>query len=317
MGCAFAGSCESGRKSDRIASALDWRIVRQRRLTSSFRWVNPAQEPADPLLRRFPAPEAQIACSLFPGPPPDGDISVEVRAVPRQIHQLQFQIRCPQVFPQRLPKMGWRRPKSPSRAQDAFLSVASGRQPRCPSCCCHPVPSIPPPPSPSIPLSRVGLLPVAGTGGLHQGRFSLLHPLPPQLRVSARKWASSARNIRAPAPWDSSHIAAYSATKAARFSSSSLQQPFLGPLESKSQPVQPGQATAAAQAGAKAFQDKLPYRLPIPVGQFQARRRWRLLHRRLQLLLFRWSRVGEPPVVLENQCPGTSLTGPMPRRPMV
>ena len=74
-----------------------------------------------------------------------------------------------------------------------------------------------------------------------------------------------------------------------------IQQPFLGPLEGESQPVQVVQETASAQAEAKAFQDKLPYRFPIPVGQFQPRGGRRLLYRRLQLLLLRLVKGGGEP----------------------
>ena len=215
-------------------------------------------------------------------------------------------------------------PKSPSRAQDAFLSVASGRQPRCPSCCCHPVPSIPPPPSPSIPLSSSWPSPRSWdwwsppepapvkTGG----RFSLLHPLPPQLRVRPEVGLVS-EEYPGPCPLGLLPHSGILSHEGCPLLLISLQQPFLGPLESKSQPVQPVQATAAAQAGAKAFQDKLPYRLPIPVGQFQARRRWRLLHRRLQLLLFRLVKGGgEPPVcskinALEPPSPKADAHRPM------
>ena len=180
------------------------------------------------------------------------------------------------------------------------------------------------PPSPSIPLSSSWPSPrswdwwtppepaLVETGG----RFSLLHPLPPQLRVRPEVGLVS-EEYPSPGPLGLLPHSSILRHEGCPLLLIRLQQPFLGPLESKSQPVQPVQATAAAQAGAKAFQDKLPYRLPIPVGQFQARRRWRLLHRRLQLLLFRLVKGGgEPPVcskinALEPPSPKADAHRPM------
>ena len=95
-----------------------------------------------------------------------------------------------------------------------------------------------------------------------------------------------------PCPWVSSHIAAYSATKAARFSSSAFSNRFLGRLKEN-----PNRCNQFRQLLRLRLVPKLSrtncltaFLLSLskgPVGQFQARRRWRLLHRRLQLLLFR------------------------------
>ena len=86
----------------------------------------------------------------------------------------------------------------------------------------------------------------------------------------------------------------------------SLEQTLLGPLEDKPQAVQPVQATASAQADAKAFQNKLLNHLLIPVGQFDARRRRRLLHRPFQLLLLRLVKGGGDAGV----CSNIRATGP-------
>ena len=53
----------------------------------------------------------------------------------------------------------------------------------------------------------------------------------PRSSTSARKWASSAKNILAPIRWASSRRAAYSATKAFLFDSLALTKRFLGRLK--------------------------------------------------------------------------------------
>ena len=75
-----------------------------------------------------------------------------------------------------------------------------------------------------------------------------------------------------------------------------LDQPLLGTLQDEPQPVQIVQATAAAQANAEAFPDKLPDHFPVPVGQADARQGGQLRHRCPQLRLLRLAEgVGEPP----------------------
>ena len=66
----------------------------------------PGQEFAYSLLHRRPGPRAQIAGGFLSRPASDGLIGIEVRAVPRQIHQPQAQVRRPQVLPHRLSVMG-------------------------------------------------------------------------------------------------------------------------------------------------------------------------------------------------------------------
>ena len=114
-----------------------------------------SEEIADPLLNRHPAPQTQVARRLFSRPPPDRFVSVEVRAVTRQIHQPRP--RYPQIFPYRLatPELvegaPVRCPKSHSAARGASPSVVPGRRLRFRCCCCPPVPSTPPPRSPGTP----------------------------------------------------------------------------------------------------------------------------------------------------------------------
>ena len=64
-----------------------------------------------------------------------------------------------------------------------------------------------------------------------------------------------------------------------------LEQPFLGTLERESQPVQPVQSSAAAQADTEVPGDVLTDNFPVPVGQFYACRCRSLLHRSPQLRL--------------------------------
>ena len=103
-------------------SALDCRTVRQRRLTSSFRLDSPA--------RNLPTLSCTAACSpgtdcqwppLWPSP---SLIGVEVRAVARQVHQPQLQLRRPEVLPHRFPTVGRRIvPDDPQRPWTLFLQL--------------------------------------------------------------------------------------------------------------------------------------------------------------------------------------------------
>ena len=82
-----------------------------------------------------------------------------------------------------------------------------------------------------------------------------------------------------------------------------LDQTFLGALKGKPQPVQIVQATAAAQADTEVLQDKLPHRLPNPVGQFDARLGGRLLPPALNAACCPSPRAGGGGGLLENQGP--------------
>ena len=66
------------------------------------------QEVSDPFLNRHPGPQAQVAGGLLSRPAPYCLIGIEVRAVARQVHQPQVQVRRPQVFPQGITTMGRR-----------------------------------------------------------------------------------------------------------------------------------------------------------------------------------------------------------------
>ena len=182
--------------------------------------VFPSGQPGrifDPLLHRRPAAQAQIASDLLSRPTPDSLIGVEVRAVARQVHQPQLQLRRPEVLPHRLPTMGRRIvPDDPQRL-DVQLS---GRQLRSRCCCCPPVH-----------LAGLWTPPkVAGLWGTNGLPFDLL---PAGIR----------QRILAPVRWASSPTA-YSARLPLGLIS--LEQPLLGTLEGKPQPVKPVQATAAA-----------------------------------------------------------------------
>ena len=155
------------------------------------------------------------------------------------VHQPHTQARRTQVLPHRLPTMGRRvvpdhvqRPGMPLPQ----LPQEGNRGPRVAVAIqFHP-----------IDLARLqahrrivaGLLPVPGAGRVHQslpswkrGAGSPLNTHLPRSSASARKWASSANNILAPVRPASSLRAAYSTTKASRFSASALSRRFLGRLK--------------------------------------------------------------------------------------
>ena len=74
------------------------------------------------------------------------------------------------------------------------------------------------------------LAPWHGPGGSGDAGLPFSTHLP-RNSASARKWASSAKNIVASVRWASSHRAAYSATKASRLDSFLLTRRFLGRLK--------------------------------------------------------------------------------------
>ena len=85
-----------------------------------------------------------------------------------------------------------------------------------------------------------------------------------------------------------------------------LGQPLPGTLQHKPQLMQVVQTTAPAQRQPETILHKSPHRLPVPVGQSNARLQRQLLHRRpsTPLVAPRPTR-GEPPV-----CSKTSALGP-------
>ena len=115
-----------------------------------------------------------------------------------------------------------------------------------------------------------GLLPIARAAGVNQGRLSPEHPFTPRSSASARKWASSAKNILAPGPLDLLRQGGLLRYESLPLGLISLEQALLGTLQDKSQAVQVVQTTAAAQLDAEPFRDKLAHHPPIPVGQFDA-----------------------------------------------
>ncbi len=81
----------------------------------------------------------------------------------------------------------------------------------------------------------------------------------------------------------------------------------LGRLKAKPA-VQPVQTTATAQADAAPFPDKPVHHPPVPIGHFNTRRPWQLLHRPCQRRLLRLAEGGgEPPAAR------ISASGPAPK----
>ena len=177
-GMCICGRRESGWESRWSASAL---IAAPSHLILPV--GQPGQEVPGSFLYCLSGPQAQVASGLFSRPAPDGLISVEVWAV-ASVHEPQVQVRRPQVFPQRLATMGpGHCPRSRSAARCVSPATAPGRQPGpgvAVALKSHPLHL------PRLQAHRwvvAGLLPVLGTGRVHQCRFSSEHPLVPQLRV--------------------------------------------------------------------------------------------------------------------------------------
>ena len=80
-----------------------------------------------------------------------------------------------------------------------------------------------------------------------------------------------------------------------------LDQPLLGAVEGKLQPVQVVQTTAPAWARTEALSYILPYRLPVPVGQFYSCRGGQPLHCLFQLLSLRVAKGGGTAGLLQYQ----------------
>ena len=100
-------------------------------------------EMADSLLHLCLGSQAFVPGGRLSRRAPDGHISVEIRAVARQVHRLQRQTERPQVLPDRLAPMG--RSVVPDHVQwSRVLSFSCIRK-------VAEVPSTPPPPSPSTP----------------------------------------------------------------------------------------------------------------------------------------------------------------------
>ena len=131
----------------------------QHRLAAPSHLILPVGQPSqrevpDSFLYCLSGPQAQVASGLFSLPAPDGLISVEVRAVARQVHEPQVQLRRPQVFPQLLATMGWGIVPDhvqPPAVPPPQLLQEGNRGPGV--AVALQVPSTPPPQSPGIPPS--------------------------------------------------------------------------------------------------------------------------------------------------------------------
>ena len=107
--CAFAGRWESGGESRNSVSAFDCSVVRQRRLTSSFRLARPD--------RKFPTrsctaalvPRHRLPVASALAQPQTASSALKSGLYPWQVYQPQVQGRgVRRVFPQRLATMGRR-----------------------------------------------------------------------------------------------------------------------------------------------------------------------------------------------------------------
>ncbi len=108
-----------GKESRIRHSDFDCRTVWHRRFTSSFRLVSPERKSLTRscTLALVPRHRFPVACCLLPCPAPYRLTGVEVRAVSRQVHQLQVQARRPQALPQYL---------APVRSASSTRAVCSG-----------------------------------------------------------------------------------------------------------------------------------------------------------------------------------------------
>ena len=119
--------------------------------------------------------------------------------------------------------------------------------------------------------------------GLRPRRRSWPHSLGPPLGFGC----TGARKLSALHPWLSGGV--------------------FGSLQHEAQPVEVVQATAPTQPQIKAPLEKLPHYFPIPVGQFNSRLPRRILHRRLQLVLFTPAQDGGNPQSVQRPNLGPRL----------
>ena len=162
-----------------------------------------------------------------------------------------------------------------------------------------------------------GLLPIPGTGGLHQRRLALQHPFAPQFGVGPEVGLVG-KECLGSGPLGLIPQGSVLRHKGLTLGLISLDQTLLGTLEGKSQAVQVVQATAAAQAGAKALRDNPVNHPPVPVGQLNACLPRQFLHRCLQLRLLRLAKGGgEPPLCSNIKALGPPCPKAATHRPMV
>ena len=165
-------------------------------------------------------------------------IGVEVRAVARQVHQPQLQLRRPEVLPHRFPTMGL------AAALDAFPSVASGS-------CVRKATEVPLLLLPSSSIHSTSRhtaecsWPSPRTTGCSSPPTQA-YPSAPTSPAIPRPPGSGPRRQRISAP-----VRCILRHEGLPLGLISLEQPLLGTLEGKPQPVKP--ANCAAQADAKPF----------------------------------------------------------------
>ena len=116
-----------GKKMPLITRPQVYRVVRELWPRERFgpeellRWLDGVQQRNE---RARQSHEKRRAAGLLSRPAPDSLIGVEVRAVARQVHQPQLQLRRPEVLPHRFPTVGWRIvPDDPQRPWMLFLQL--------------------------------------------------------------------------------------------------------------------------------------------------------------------------------------------------
>ena len=222
-------------------SALDCRTVRQRRLTWSFRLASLARK-----LSTLSCTAALLPRHRFP--------VASCLAQP--------QARCSQILPDRLAAVG--RGIVPDQVQRSGVPLAQLHQKGGGGSGVAVALQFHPLHFPGLQAHRrvvAGLLAVTRAGQIRQSCLSSQHPLPPQFRVRPEVGLVGKEYLSASAP----HFVPQGGVlrhEGLTFGLISLDQPPLGALEGKLQPVQVVEATAAAQPDAASFQEKLPYHLP-------------------------------------------------------
>ncbi|CAI8019220.1 hypothetical protein GBAR_LOCUS11576, partial [Geodia barretti] len=233
-------------------------------------------------------PQAQVGGHLLTYPAPNSLVGVEIWAIGGQVHQAQVQVGVGQVGSQRVAPMSWgivpnHRQRfgvlRPQLTQEGNRQEGNRGGGVAVTFQFH-----------QLHLSgfqthrRVvaRLLPTSRAGGVHQRRFTLQHPFGPQIRIRPKVSLVSEEYL---GPSSSGRrrqgdVLPHKAFPPYRVC---LDQPLLGTLQDKAQPVQVIQATTPAQRQPEAFLYQPAHRLPVPVGQIDASLRRQFLHRRLQL----------------------------------
>ena len=111
-----------------------------------------------------------------------------------------------------------------------------------------------------------GLLPVPGTGGLHQRWLALEDPLATQVGVGSKVSLICEEDFGTP-PLSLQPHHGTEGDECLSLLSVGLQKTLLGSLKHEAQVVQVVKATATTEPGTKALLDELSHYLPIPVSQ--------------------------------------------------